>query len=246
MIKYGLKLWTSNYSLFPEAVKLFEEKKIDFIELYLNPEKVLSDEELLVLKNIPVTIHHPHGFGFHEFILGEEQLRLWKETIHAADVLHTDVIVLHPGGEKTFEDFASELKKIDDPRIYLESMPGYNGMGQPMFGYKLEDLEKLHELKPICFDLCKAVKAAWRLEMDYKEYIQKAVATLAPRYFHISGCDVNEKLDQHKDVFDSDMDFSWIKRLLETISEDIRVVFETPKGEKLENDLKNMQFFREI
>ena len=52
-------------------------------------------------------------------------------------------------------------------------------------------------------------------------------------------------IDQHGDFEESDFDFVWIKKLLNNLS-DVPIVFETPKKDGIANDLKNMQYFREL
>lgn len=250
MIKYGLKLWTSNdRSMFEEAKSGLNKGEFDFIELYFNPNKLVDTLSLDLLNSLPITLHAPNDGAFHEFILGEEQLEVWRKVSAIADNFQSTVIVVHPGRNKTVESFFDELHKIDDPRIHIENMPGIDLFNRPMFGHVLEDLVRIREKKSICFDFEKAVKAAAYQHVDYREYITQCIEAVMPNYFHISGGNVENPVDQHDNLWESDMDFKFIKNALESITskQDVRLVFETPKEQNsLINDLKNMEFFRNI
>jgi sugar phosphate isomerase/epimerase len=241
-IKYGLKLWSNNSELFPEAVKAFKRGEIDFVELYSNPDSLLDTDALRTLLELPVTIHATHSHGFHEFVIKEEQVAIWKQTLQLADFFESDVIVVHPGQAHTIESFQENLAKIDDSRIHIENMSGLDIDRNPMFGQNLSDLEEICRIKPICFDLEKAVKAACYQKVDYKEYILAALHRLRPQYFHISGGTTTHSVDEHTDLKDADFDIQWMKRGLENIGE-VRLVFETPKRTGIDNDLRNMAFF---
>ncbi len=248
MILYGLKIWTNNIDWFKTAASLYAEKKIDFIELYNNPEVDFAEEHLSTLLGIPISIHNANTKGFHEFLLGPEQLLIWKTTLRLADYFSSKLIVIHPGQKHTFESFLPELKKIDDPRIVVENMPGLDLAGVAVFGQKLSDLKKIKEHTSICFDLEKAVTAANYQGLDYKEYITDCLQALKPRYFQISGTDSNQPSENHGNLWESNMDFKWIKNILTKIAEDqhIQLVFEVPKKDGLQNDLRNMEFFRNL
>lgn len=246
MIRYGLKLWTANRDLFEEAAHLYKQGAFDFIEMYFHPAKPLDAEGLKILSDIPFGLHAPHELD--EFIFGEAELDLWRRTQKTADELKAGSIVVHPGYERSipdFETFERELSKIDESRILIENMPGMDTLGHHPYAHDLETLKRIRALKPMCFDLEKAVKAATFHGLDYHEYIRSGLSLLAPAYFHISGGDVSEKRAQHNDLWESDFDFAFMKRELEALPYDVRLVFETPKkGKDLRNDLDNMEHFR--
>lgn len=245
MMSYGLKLWSNNVEWFPAAVEAHDAGEIDFIELYANPAHPFSPDELSILKGILVTIHAHHRGAFHEFVMDPDALRIWNHTLAVADSFESQRIVLHPGREHTIESFMRNLDLIDDSRILIENMAGLDVDGRPMFAQKIDELVALRARKPICFDFEKAVKAARYQGLDYKAYISEALEKLEPSYFHISGGDSNSPIDEHRDLFDSNIDFAWIKGLLESLSE-ASIVFETPKSDGIANDLANMHYFRNL
>lgn len=250
MIRYGLKLWTSNDpEMFGTAAKGFGRGEFDFIELYFNADKPVDGESLDSLRSVPVTIHAPNNGAFHEFVLGEEQLEAWQRVIALADRFQSPTIVVHPGRNHEVETFFDQLEKIDDPRIIIENMPGMDLFSRPMFGNLLDDLVRIRENKGICFDFEKATKAAAYQNVDYHEYIMQSLAVLKPEYFHISGGKVGDPMEQHDNLWESDMDFPFVKKILTEIAtnKDVKLVFETPKDTSgLINDLKNMDYFRKI
>ena len=261
MIKYGIKIWNINKNWFPVAVELFKTHKIDFIELYLAPEGA-SKEELTMLKDIPVSIHAPHySHGFNLFELNNEQIDSFKKNvIETADYLNSNFIVVHPGIGSDKEMFRNNSFKIFDKRILIESMvkigfvgKGGNRMdeGVGCFGHSLEQLEFINKKCGfgICLDLAHSTATAVSLGIDYKEFLMSLINNLNPNYFHISGGCQDSEEDDHLDVFDGNLDIKWMKKALQDRAKDkdIYLVFETLKvGNKLENDVKNIDYFKNL
>lgn len=250
MIKFGLKLWTSNtHAAFASAVRLVNSGQADFVELYHNPAASWDEAQFSILKSVPVTIHNTHSQGWHEFQIGPEQLAMWQETVRLADYYGSDVIVVHPGQVINFEVFAGTLKKFDDPRIYIENMAGLDLYGKNVFARTLDELKQLAEVKPICFDFEKAVKSAAFQKIDYRKFIDNCLTELQPKYFHISGGDKDSPVDQHLNLAEANFDIGWIARRLSEYADnaECRLVFETPKhGDGLENDTANIEFFKSV
>ena len=251
MIKYGLKLWTSNERhIFEEAAVLCHQGKTDFIEVYNNPAAPIDYQKLSLIQGLPVNIHNPNTHGWHEFVVNEALLQIWQETLKLADFFNSRHIVTHPGRIHTFSSFLENLKKIDDPRILIENMPGVDIRGQPYLcqARTVEDLKRIKEIKDICLDLEKAVKSAKQQEIDYKDFIAACLKELKPFYFHISGGNKDSPVDEHKDLWDANFNIAWLKRVLnkEAKNRDVYLVFEVPKNDSdLENDLKNINFFKQ-
>ncbi len=249
MIKYGIKLWTNNESLFGEAVDLYRKKKFDFIELYNDPSRAHNYKALAKLKDILIAIHNTNDQGFHELIIKKKQLRIWDKTVKLADFFNSPYIIVHPGQNHTFKTFEQNLKKINDERILMENMPGLDIFGQIMYGQRLNELKQIRKIKDICFDFEKAIKAARCQNIDYKKFIKECIKELNPFYFHISGGDKNNPIDEHKNLWESNFDFKWIKSVLNKLStkKDIFLVFETPRAAKnLKNDIQNINYFKNL
>lgn len=246
-ISYGMKLWSNNIDLFDEAAKAHKAGLFDFIEILYNPLEPIDFTELNKLREIPVNVHACNNtIAFHEFVLGSDEILLWKSVIGLADFFDSKVIVLHAGRTHSFESFKRELAKIDDPRIHVENMGGMSTEEYPTFAISIEDIVKLRTLKPICFDLEKAVKSCCHFKIDYRTFITTVIQNVRPKYLHISGGDPENQFDEHTNLWDSVMDFAWMKNELLKIEGGCELVFETPKTGGIANDIKNMEFFRAL
>lgn len=248
MISYGLKIYTSDKrELFSQAAKLIEQHVFDFIELYHQPG-VIDFDKIKIIKDLCVMVHNTHSHGWHEFVLNTEQFLVWEVTKHLADYLKSQYIIVHPGRDHDHTSFLENLKKIDDHRILIENMPGLDIYGQPMFAQTLEQLKKIREYKFICFDLEKAIKAAAYQQIDYNKFIADCLEYLKPNYFHISGGDKNNPMDEHLNLWESNIDWTSLKFLLVQYSttKEIQIVFEVPKLYKLDNDIRNLEWFKKL
>ncbi|OGH59393.1 MAG: hypothetical protein A2725_01020 [Candidatus Magasanikbacteria bacterium RIFCSPHIGHO2_01_FULL_33_34] len=252
MIKYGLKIWSNNTHLFDEAVERYKKGYFDFAEVYSNSEFEHDYDALNKLKELSVQgvhVGHLDKAGFHNFFLTEEQKKPWNMTIELSNFFDAPRIIVHPAVEHNWESFQENLAKIDDPRILIESMPIVSPFDSKLrkFGGSLDDLRKIYKQKPICLDISKFIKACVYYKLDYKNSIEEALKDLQPEYFHISGCSIDNPIDEHGNLYEANFDVSWVYKILEKYAKDkdIFLVFETPKvGMDLENDIKNMDFFR--
>ncbi|MDP2741766.1 MAG: TIM barrel protein [bacterium] len=254
-IKFGLKLWSTNSrKMFREAVELFKKREIDFIELYVVPDSfILGRSDFLNdLKKIPTAIHCPHTeHNFDIFTLNDPKVKLFKEqVIKTADFLGSKFIIVHAGVGESETTFKENIKKINDKRIIIENMPKVGVNNELCFGYSYLQLKFIKDCGfNFCLDLAHATKSAISQKIDHKEFIEKLTFDLKPFYFHISNGGISSEKDEHKNLFDGEFDIKWIKKTLVKLGEknDIYLVFETPKGENgLENDIKNMKYFRSI
>jgi len=254
-MRYGLKFWTTNKKdLFKEAVQLFKKKEIDFIELYVVPNSLLSEGHDILndLKNIPTVIHAPHGeHNFNVFELDDSKIEFFKkQIIKTADFLNSKFIIVHGEVGDSYEIFKENIRKINDRRILIENMPKVGLNNELCFGYSFEQLKFIRDCGfNLCLDLAHAVKSAISQNLDYKEFIKKLIFELNPFYFHISNGKLNTAKDEHRDLFDGEFDIKWMKEMLLRLDEkkDVYLVFETPKGEGgLENDIKNINYFHSI
>lgn len=248
-----MKLWSNNINQFDDALERFARGEFDFLEIYSNSEVPHDFDALSKLKAIPVLgvhIGHLDTAGFHTFFLTDDQVPAWRATVALADFFDAPRIVVHPATTHTSKTFWENADRLDDPRIVIESMPAISPLGGPTrtFGITAEDLKDIAQKKNICFDVAKSIKAAIYLNKDYKIFISDCVDTLQPEYFHISGCHIDNPVDEHGNMWDATYDVAWFRSVLERVArkKDIFLVFETPKiGLDLENDIKNMIYFKE-
>jgi len=252
MIKYGLKLWSTNKNHFNEAVKLYKNGLIDFIELYVVPN-ALCKEDLIIFKNIPVQLHTMHSLhDFDIFDLSKKKINLFKNQIlKLADFLNTKHIILHAGIGDNYKIFKKNIAKIYDKRIIIENLPKIGLDKKNCFGYSLAQLnfiKKTCKLN-ICFDFAHAIKSAKSQNLNHKSYLKSLIRQLNPCYFHIDGCNTHKEKDEHLDLPKGNFDIKWAKKLLTELSlkKDVLLVFETPKhGNNLKNDIKNINYFKNL
>jgi len=261
MIKYGIKIWSINKERFQPAVDLYKQNRIDFGEIYLVPSAVPL-ENLEVLKQMPFELHAPHfTHKFNLMELDDRQLQIFKnQVIKTADFLNSQFIVVHPGIGDSKEIFKKNSAKIFDKRVLIETMAviGFVGQGGNKidegvvcFGHSQEQLQFINKECGfgICLDLAHSIAAAVSVGVDYKDFLMSLINSLQPIYFHISGGYENSEEDEHLNIFDGNLDIKWIKKTLLNYSKDkdIYLVFETPKtGNGLENDIKNIDYFRTL
>ncbi|MCB9805866.1 hypothetical protein H6775_01760 [Candidatus Nomurabacteria bacterium] len=249
MIKYGLKIWSNNTDWFNEALELYKNKDIDFIEVYHNPNIELDFESLKVFQNVPTTIHACHDDGFHIFKITETEINIWNETLKLADFLKSKYIILHTGIGHTIETFKQELEKIDNDRILLENMSSLDLLHNEMSFHNLESLREIRAMKEMCFDFEKAFKSSVYEKKDYEQFITECLEEFKPFYFHISGGKKSNPVNEHLDVWEADFDVKWTKSKLEETFKDGEcfIAFEVPKKDgNLENDLKNIDYFKNL
>ena len=259
MLKYGIKIWSSNKQWFPLVVDLILQGKADFVEIYLKPDSFcLTDFDIFKKNNIQVALHAPHTtHNFDVFNLTKENLKIWhNQVVKTADYLKSRFIVVHPGVGDNKEIFKKESLKIKDERVLMESMIkiGFVGVkegGVMCFGYSKEELEFIHKDCgfDICFDVCHSLASAVWQKINPYDFINECIDLLKPKYFHLAGGNIEDEVDKHLDLCEGTFDYKPVKEKLASIAqaEDVFLVFEVPKkGDGLENDLKNIEFFKNL
>ena len=88
-------------------------------------------------------------------------------------------------------------------------------------------------------NLCLDIQKAWIA--GGMDYVKIAIETKKPFYFHLSG--IGEK-QTHGNLWEGYI--NWV-RIKEILPKDCYLIFETPKdGSPIDNDLKNMKYFRQL
>lgn len=248
MLKYGLKIWTTNKEWFGETAGLLEKKEIDFVELYIVPNSFTLGE-LAIFKRFPTILHVPHEQ--HNFsALDQAQIDFFKEqVVKTADFLAARYIIIHPNLGGSAQLFKENIARINDQRIIIENMPLKGIGGGVLFGHSLEDLRFIKKCGfNICFDFVHAVKSALSQGLDYKNFIKSLIAELEPDYFHLSSTTFPAEEDEHCNLFEGDFDVAFAKKILTDLAQtkDIYLVLETPKKDGLKNDIVNLAYFKEL
>lgn len=256
MFKYGIKIWSTNKDWFGEVTDLIKQGKADFVEIYLKPNSFdLVDFDIFKQNNINVALHAPHtSHNFDVFSLTQNSLNIWKNQIlKTADYLKSQFIIVHTGVGSDENIFKKESLKIKEKRVLMENMP-YKGFidlgGVFCFGYSIEQLLFVKSLGfDFCFDVCHAVASACSQKINSYDFIGECIDILKPKYFHLAGGNIEDETDKHLDLWEGTFDYKFVKEKLVPIAQtrDIFLSFEVPKkGDNLENDLKNIEFFRSL
>jgi deoxyribonuclease IV len=204
MFKIGLKLWSTNKNYIDEAIRLYDEKVCDYIELYIVPgslDKYLTEWKQL---NIPFIIHaphHSHGMNLSVKESHNNNTTLANEVFRFADDLQSDVIIFHPGVNGNIEESARQIKLLNDNRIVIENKPYFGLKNDICVGYSHEDIKfLLNETSAgFCLDFAHAIFAANALQKDSIDYVRQFIK-LKPEMYHLCDGYFDDKYDSHKNL----------------------------------------------
>lgn len=243
-IKFGLKLWSTNYNLLDEARKLIKDGMFHYIELMVIPDTEISPFQKI---KVPYIIHIPHSsFGLNIADIKKEEfnLKIINQSIKWADKLSAEYLILHPGFEEinVAENF---LKKIEDKRILIENMPKVGMNDEKMLGFTPEQIKELTSDKfGFCLDLNHAMKATISLKIDSKNYI-KDFLKLNPKIFHISDGNLKKEKDEHLSIGEGEYDFKFLLNCIKNNDSKL-VTLETSRDHlnSFKEDLENIRTLR--
>lgn len=244
VVKYGIKLWTKNHDLYKEAVRLIKSGKADYVELTFFPGETKNIE---LLREVPVVIHsltYTQGVCYSDSNF-EKNFRVMDETLKIADYLNVDKIIVHPDvGSKAH--FIKFLKKYNDKRIVIENMPKKSLIGKPCLGFSPEQISEFKSTGPFgfCLDLGHAIKASLSENRDYKTYISSFLK-LNPAIMHLCDGNLNVEEDEHLNLGEGGYDLEFIKKAISK-NPNTQLTLEVPKINGLENDIRNIDFFKRI
>jgi Endonuclease IV len=245
-MKFGLKLWSTNQDMLPQAEQLIKDDLLQYIELTPIPGTKI---ETFLSYNLPYTIHittERHGLNIADKEISNFNFKTIQNCIEWADQLKARYLVLHPGFG-TFENAIEFLSYIDDKRILIENMPKIGISDESMVGYLPEEIEKLMDNKfGFCLDLNHAIKAAVSLKLDYKEFIQKFI-DLNPFYFHVSDGSLSNGKDEHLAIGEGKYDFNFLMKCIPSMPSKY-ITLETPRKnlKSFDEDIANLKKIREF
>ena len=245
-LKFGLKLWSTNYALLNEAKWLIDKSFFHYIELLVIPNTEISPFQKIKL---PYIIHITHdNYGLN--IADDRKEKFNLKTIHLclewANGLRAKYLILHPGfGE--IDKAVKFLGKINDRRILIENMPKVGLNQEKMIGFSPEQIKKMIERKfGFCLDFNHAVKAAASLKKDYKKQIEYFLK-LDPKMFHISDGIVQNEKDKHLNIGEGQYDFNFLASCIKK-SQAEYLTLETPRINlnSLQEDLENLKRLKSV
>lgn len=238
----GLKLWSINtdYYLF-EAIRLFESKVFDYIELYVVPNSLEHLKKWKIAKknhDIPFIIHCPHfahGFNLAKAEKRESNFKIYTEVKKFADELDGKFIIFHGGIDGNIDETAKQLASFKERRALIENKPYValpNRMGGEFCrGYNTKEITTvMNEANcGFCFDFGHAICAANSLKKDIWEYLDEFIS-LNPNMFHLTDVtDITSPYDSHPHLGTGQLDLVKIKSML---PQNAIVTLETNKSSK--------------
>lgn len=252
----GLKLWSINtdYYLF-EAIRLFESKVFDYIELYVVPNSLEHLKKWKIAKknyDIPFIIHCPHfahGFNLAKAEKRESNFKIYTEVKKFADELDGKFIIFHGGIDGNIDETAKQLASFKERRALIENKPYValpNRMGGEFCrGYNIEEISLVMKEANcgFCFDFGHAICAANSLKKDVYEYCQNFLQ-LSPDMFHLTDInDITSPFDSHPHLGTGQLDFN---RILKLIPQKTYITCETNKNSKenLNDFITDMEFIK--
>lgn len=247
-IQYGLKLWSINRELFEQAKKIIEGEIFQYLELYAVPG-TFNENRFKELRDLPIVIHAPHfkhNFNLSKLNLKENNKKIFLETQRFADFFDSQYIIIHPGFGGTIDSLKIQLSELNDNRIVMENMPKVSLNSELTIGYRPEQIKEFLEIGSFnfCLDFAHAIKAAISQNLNYKDYLREFLK-LKPMMGHISGGRLNNEKDEHLNFGQGDFDLKFLKKLIEE-NNIKKVTLETPKNNGLKQDIKNLEYLRNI
>lgn len=250
MPQLGLKLWSINENYLTEALKLYQQKVYDYIELYAVPGSYAQYGKRWKELAIPYIIHAPHfkdGLNLAKSGNFEKNIMLFKEAQRFADLLGADSIILHPGIAGDTKETIRQLKKIGDKRILIENKP-YLALTNDLLcnassPAEIEDIIKQTGYG-FCLDIGHAICAANATKRDPLEYLNEFLK-LKPKMFHFTDGDFSGVYDRHDHYGRGTFP---IEKILSIISKDSPVTIETIKDsqESLADFVADVNFIKKI
>ena len=240
MNKIGLKLWNINIDYYyDEAIKLYNSKVFDYIELYIVPGHMDLINKWKSI-DIPFDIHAPHfahGMNLSLKDYEKDNFDKYIEVKEYADELNASVIVFHGGINGDYKETARQIKNFNDDRILIENKPY-----QPLrmtednrcVGSTYDELKYIIDYSGcgFCLDIGHAICSANSQGIEPYEFIEKLVK-FNPKRIHLSDIDINSKYDQHLNYGEGNLNF---KRVINIISRNISITIETVKKSKFNLD----------
>lgn len=219
-VKIGLKLWSTNTEFYlKEARRLFDQKFIDYIELYVVPNTLETLEKWSELP-IPYILHNAHFAQGFNLALSEKRKfnqGIFKQTQEFARVLNSEYIIFHGGIDGSVDETIYQISQFNDNRILLENKPFRalpNRMGGKFCrGATLEEIKAIVDATGcgFCLDFGHAVCSANSQGLDPYDYILNLNEVLSPEMYHLSDVlDMKTEFDSHPHLGQGNLDIAYL------------------------------------
>lgn len=201
MYRFGLKLWSENTAVIPEAEILFKKGVCSYIELYSVPGSY--DEVIASWRGVevPFIVHAPHfsgGMNLAEESAFYKNMVFAEESKRFADALKSEIIIFHPGVNGRIDESIRQFKNINDPRIVVENKPYWGLRDEKCIGYSPEEIRFIMDETgfQFCLDFGHAICSANAQKLDRIKYV-KEFLRLNPVMYHLTDGDYDSLYDSH-------------------------------------------------
>ena len=232
-IRLGLKLFSTDTELLPEATRLWQKKVFHYIELYTIPGTFEKTAGVWRNCQIPYVIHAPHSeHGVNLAVAGqwEENRKYFEESRKFADNLKAEIIIVHGGHTGTIDETIRQIALLDDERICLENKPEIGLNNEQCIGWSPGEFQLVLDSGVLSagtvLDFGHAVCAAFSEGIPPMELVMKFLA-FNPKVFHLSDGNTASEKDAHLNIGHGDFK---ITKLLSVVPENAYVTLETPRS----------------
>jgi endonuclease IV len=256
MRQFGICLETGDFlkktDFVDQALKIVKDGIFDFAQLIVFSDSYDDTNTIIREKmhDIRTVIHAP----FYDVDTGNRDLlksnfHKLKDAQKFADLLCSDIIILHPGrgdGEEYLCETIRQFQTINDARITIENLP-YNPHGRVLHGSSPEEIKRIVDEThcKFCFDFAHAICAANSLGKNIYDDFAKYNA-LQPNLYHLSDGNFSATVDSHLHLGLGDYDIA--KILKEFTLENSMIVLETKHANAVtvESWIKDMQYIKNL
>ena len=201
--RLGIKIWSTNFDYITELVKLIDELKYSYIELFAVPgsyDDTISRWRRYQLPFIVHAAHFSNGMDLSDKEKVSSNKILIEEALKFADQLSATQIIFHSGVRGNLNETAHQLSELADRRTLIENVPSVSVDGTfKLLGSTPEDINFL--VKSVtnlgfCLDIVHSICTANYLRMNSLQLLKKYIE-LNPKLVHLADCKKNCIMDQH-------------------------------------------------
>lgn len=201
-MKIGLKLYSTDIALIPDARELKAKVFFDFVELYVIPGSYGNTIEKWKDLGVQYVIHAPHsyhGINFAQADMWETNHKNFTESQKFADTLGSEIIIVHGGSNGSFDETLRQLKLMNENRIVLENKPRTGIADELCVGWSLLEFRQAIDsgvLHGTALDFGHATCSAAFMRVDVMRVIQ-GFMEFNPQIYHLADGDVLSEKDMH-------------------------------------------------
>lgn len=242
MVNIGLKLYSNQLDRYrSEVIKLIENGKFSYIELFVHPDSLEYLKGWKDFKNefnLEFTLHAPHfsnGVNLADKDFEKRNIDVYEQVKRYKEELDAKYIIIHGGIEGSIDETVRQLDLINPPDMRIENKPPFSPRKQDKHcrGAKIEEIKFIIERHPckFCLDVGHAFCSSVYYGHEQFEYL-KNFEELKPDCYHLSDGEFESPVDIHYHIGKGDYDW---KRVFSIIDTSKNMTLETVKKDGIES-----------